>query len=383
MRKALPGIIIILSIFHTACHKQEFHHNDSPESRNNEVSQGPLPCAMKEDVARTASAMARKSRTTTATTPVVLLLDFNGYTLQNSPWNPENSWNCPAVPAAKLTKAMKDEIFANVSEDFSAFQVIVTKNETEYASAAPDRRMRCVITHNMTGQFGNIGGTAFVSSMAWGDDTPCFVFCDPLLYNAQYISGAVSHELGHTFGLQHQARFDSGCSMLEEYHSGEGDGALSWAPIMGLSYYKSLVTWHKGTPVTGCYDIQPDAEMISETADFKSDDFADALNNSAFLLPTTGSRDGRLEQACDRDAFRKNEAGAKRIRIISAGNVDLAMEVYNMNGNLVAVHDDPGGTGLNVVINGKKYLRIRASSDQPFVPEGDGFGSYSIRISNP
>jgi hypothetical protein len=152
---------------------------------------------------------------------------------------------------------------------------------------------------------------------------------------------------------------------------------------MGLSYYKSQVTWHTGTTVLGCNEWQQDASVISETAGIKADDFKENLNSNTCVLPQTGNLDGLLEQACDRDAFRKNQAGAKRIRISSAGNVDLALEVYNLNGNLVAVHDDSNRTGVNVVINGKKYLRVRVSATQPFVPDGDGFGSYSIQVSNP
>ncbi len=236
MSRLVPGFILSTLIALSACRKTTglTEHETLPAKQSFQLSN---PCSTKEDVARTTAALRNLSanKTGAVQTPVVLLLDFNGHQLQNTPWNAGTTINCPAVPATLLTKAMKDYIFESVKEDYSAFLVTVTKNEQDYLAAPPERRMRCVITHKMTGQFGNVGGTAYIGSMLWGDNTPCFVFCDPLLYNEKYIAGGVSHELGHTFGLQHQARFDEGCSMQEEYHSGTGDGQLSWAPIMGLS----------------------------------------------------------------------------------------------------------------------------------------------------
>lgn len=383
MRQYIIGISILLTLANTSCKKQDLSATENVITPQLSPAGKPALCNMKEDAAKTRAALMNRTTAGTNSSPVVLLLDFNGHVLSNSVWNGGMTWNCPAVPGAQLSAAMKDLIFENVKEDYSAFNITVTKNEADYAAAPAARRMRCVITHKMIPQFGNVGGTAFVGSMAWADNTPCLVFCDPLLYNAQYISGAISHEIGHTFGLQHQSRYDESCSMQEEYHSGEGDGPLSWAPIMGLSYYKNLVTWHNGSSVLGCSDIQSDVSVITSTAVMKADDYKDVLNSNTIILPTTGNKAGCLEQACDIDAFKKNDAGSKRIKISSKGNADIALEVYNQNGALLSVYDDSESSGVNVVVNGKRFFKVRISSNQPFVPVGNGFGSYTIQVSNP
>jgi hypothetical protein len=278
---------------------------------------------------------------------------------------------------------MKDYIFQSVTEDYSGFFVKVTRNESDYQSAPATKRMRCIFTYNMMSQFGNVGGISFIGSMLWGDNTPNFIFCDVLQYNQKYIAGAASHELGHTFGLQHQSRYSSACELLEEYNSGSGDGALSWAPLMGLSYYQSLVTWHVGQTILGCDQMQNDMNIIKSVAGAKADDYSASLNNSTVSLPSNGSKTGILENAADVDAFVKSDNASRRIKLNSNGNSDLALEVYNMNGHLENVYDDTNGPNVNVVITGKKYLRVRISSSQPFVPVGDGFGGYTIIVSAP
>ncbi|MEI9809695.1 MAG: hypothetical protein WDO16_18555 [Bacteroidota bacterium] len=375
MSKHVPGIIISTLLFFTACTKTIIKNEESVSPTVNSQKL-PVSCEVREDVAKTAAAYKAKAAKPVPQTPVVLLLDFNGQQVTNSAWSSPGTISCPAAPASLLTNSMKDYILQSVAEDYSGFFVTVTKNEQDYQAASPSRRMRCVITYNMMNQFGNVGGISFVSSMLWGDNTPCFVFCDVLQFNQKYIAGAVSHELGHTFGLQHQARYGEDCGQIEEYHTGFGWDALGWAPIMGISYYQNLVTWHKGQTSLGCDQPQNDMNVIRTVAGAKTDDYGGTLNNNTVQIPSSGTKKGILENADDKDAFLKNETNARRIKLVSSGNSDLALEVYNTNGQLATVYDDVNGTDVNVVISGKKYLKVRISSNQPFVPAGDGFGGY-------
>jgi hypothetical protein len=378
MSKNVPGIIISLLCLLTACKKTIITKENSPAPKTNS-QRLPLPCQVREDASRTA--MAARVQTPPQT-PVVLLLDFNGQQVRNSAWNPGGTINCPAVPTSLLSNSMRDYIFQSVTEDYSGFFVKVTKNESDYNAAPPARRMRCVLTYNLSDQFPNAGGIAYVSSMLWGDNTPCFVFCDVMLYDQKYISGAVSHELGHTFGLQHQSRYSSDCTLEEEYHTGFGADALGWAPIMGLSYYQNLVTWHNGPTILGCSQMQNDMNVIKSVAGNKTDDYSATLNNNTVQLPNAGTKTGILENADDKDAFLKKETTSRRVKVTSGGNSDVALEVYNSNGQLTNVYDDPASPDINVVISGKKYIKVRISSNQPFVPGSDGFGGYTISVGN-
>lgn len=386
MSKHVPGIIISFLFFFTACKKTIVTNEENTSPVTVSSQQIPQSCEVREDAARTAEALrtAAASRTTAALqTPVVLLLDFNGQQVQNSLWNPNATISCPAVPGSLLSKSMKDYIFQSVAEDYSGFFVKVTQSEQEYQAAPPARRMRCVLTYNMADQFGNYGGIAFINSMIWGDNTPCFVFCDVLQYNQKYISGAVSHELGHTFGLQHQSRYSAACDLEEEYHTGFGSDALGWAPVMGISYYQSIITWHNGPSVIGCDQMQNDMDIIRTIAGVKADDYGASFNSNTIQLPSSGTKTGVLENAGDNDAFLKKETNSKRIKVTPNGNSDIALEVYNTNGQLVTVYDDASGPTVNAVISGKKYIKVRVSANQPYVPGGDGFGGYVINVSNP
>lgn len=380
MSKIIPGIIISLFIFLTACRKTAVIKDESLSPARTNLQQVLQPCAVREDPSRTA--LAARTRTPSSS-PVVLLLDFDGEQVDNSAWNTVGTISCPAVPSSLLSNSMKDYILKSVAEDYSGFFVKVTRNESDYLAAPAAKRMRCVFTYNMLDQFGNVGGISFISSMSWGDNTPCFIFCDVLQYNQKYIAGAASHELGHTFGLQHQSRYTSDCSLAEEFNSGIGYDVLGWAPIMGLSYYQSLVTWHVGTSILGCDQVQNDMEIIKSLAGAKTDDYSASLNNNTAILPSNGSKTGILENAADVDAFSKNDNSSKRIKVTSNGNSDLAMEIYNTNGRLESVYDDTSGPNVNVVISGKKFIKIRVSSNQPFVPAGDGFGGYTIMVTTP
>lgn len=382
MSKYLPGIIISTLLFFTACKKAIIKDEVNVGPATADAQQIAIPCEMRQDAARTA-ATATSRATTTPQTPVVLLLDFNGQEVANSVWSSATTISCPAVPSSLLSNTMKDYIVKSVTEDYSGFFVKVTKSEQDYQAAAPARRMRCIITYNMMDLFGNVGGTALVSSMLWGDNTPCFIFCDVLQFNQKYIAGAVAHELGHTFGLQHQARYAGDCTQVEEYHTGFGSDALGWAPLMGISYYQNLVTWHNGQTSLGCSQWQNDMNLIGSVAGLKADDYSATLGNNTIQLPFNGTKTGILENGGDKDAFLKKETNSRRIKVTGNGNSDLALEVYSSTGQLAAVYDDVNGTDVNIVVSGKKYLKVRASSRQPYMPAGDGFGGYTITISNP
>ena len=82
------------------------------------------------------------------------------------------------------------------------------------------------------------GGVAYIGSLAWPTSTPCFVFPAQLGNGeAKYTAEAVSHEVGHTVGLNHDGVIGG-----TEYYGGHGD----WAPLMGPGYYEANTQRRKG-----------------------------------------------------------------------------------------------------------------------------------------
>ena len=151
--------------------------------------------------------------------------------------------------------------------------------------------------------FGSAGGVAYVGSFTWNSDTPAFVFEDNLGNgNEKYTAEAISHEAGHTLGLNHDGR----TSPDEEYFAGYGSGATGWAPIMGNSYYKSLTQWSRGE-YNASSNQEDDLSIITTRNGFgyRADDHGNTRQSATTLTISQGvvSGSGIIERNTDFDYF--------------------------------------------------------------------------------
>ena len=187
----------------------------------------------------------------------VVFLDFDGHTVINQYWNGGVPFY--ATPSGLSSTEIKN-IVDSVRVDFTQFKNInITTDSTVYNSASVVRRQRVIITQ-YNEWYGATGGTAYIESIKWGLDVPCFVFSKALSYSQKRIFEATSHETGHTFGLYHQIRCD-GTTFISEYNPGFGTGSASRAPIMGNSYARPGYWW-VGPNSFGCTNIQNDSLII-------------------------------------------------------------------------------------------------------------------------
>ena len=92
-----------------------------------------------------------------------------------------------------------------------------------------------------------------------------FVYSDVMYNSPKYISDSASHEVGHTLGLHHDGTDTSG------YYLGHGSGAVGWAPIMGMAYYKNLAQWSKGEYLAA-NNPEDDLQLISQHVPYRPDD---------------------------------------------------------------------------------------------------------------
>jgi hypothetical protein len=306
-----------------------------------------------------------------AASRATVFLDFDGHTVAGTSWN----WNGPfyCLPAG-LSAAAVNEIFTRVAEDFRPFNLNITTDSADYLAAPVRQRIRMIITPT-SNWYGPAGGVSYVGSFTWGDGTPGFIFNELLGNNAKYISEAMAHEIGHTLGLQHQSTYDANCNRLVEYSGGQGNGEISWAPIMGVGYYKNVTTWHLGPNAGGCNTIQNDMNVIAGAANgfgYRTDDHENVFGRATDVVYNglDFTANGIINNAADVDVFKFTTAMPTRLLInavplnVGAGNdgadVDIKLSLLDNNGDTIAVYNPSTllSAGIDTNINSGNYYMV-------------------------
>jgi hypothetical protein len=193
----------------------------------------------------------------------VIFLDFDGHTVNTPYWNGGVAFY--ATPSG-LSSAEINNIVDSVRKDYEQFAPIaITTDSNVYNAASLVRRQRVIITQ-YNEWYGSAGGVAYIESMTWGLEVPCFVFSKALSYSQKRIFEAISHESGHTLGLYHQIRCD-GTTFISEYNPGSGTGSTSRAPIMGNSNSR-IGYWWIGPNSFGCSNTQNDSAILRQKVGF-------------------------------------------------------------------------------------------------------------------
>lgn len=320
-----------------------------------------------------------------------IFIDFDGHYVKGTSWN----WSGPinALPSGFNNIAIA-EIFDRVAEDFRPFNINITTDSTVYFKAPIKKRTRIIVTP--TSQwYGNAGGAAWVGSFIWGDETPAFVFCNLLGYSTKKVAEAVSHEAGHTLGLQHQSTYDENCKLIREYNFGKGSGETSWAPIMGEGYSRNLTTWTVGQTIIGCNHIQDDIKVITSNANgitFRTDDVGDNLPNATNIPLGGGSIETNaiLSRHDDRDVFSitfiaggsfKIEVSPYSVATDHAGaNVDIKLTLMNGAGDTLNTYNPPNrvSASIDTFLNPGTYFFAIDGVGNNYLSDTSSIGLYNI-----
>jgi hypothetical protein len=183
----------------------------------------------------------------------VVLLEFTGYKLIRTNWNYNYGLKDTVnLDASGFTTSQQRQIIDTVKKLFKPFNVLITNSKLYYNKAGLYSRQRVVVTKSYEG-FGNqAGGLTFVGSFQYGsEDVPSLVFSSLLKYNVSNTARAIAHEIGHSFGLQHQADWGDNCVIRTQFRAGA---------IMGWFYGNT--TWVTGPTMYNCTDIQNDTLII-------------------------------------------------------------------------------------------------------------------------
>jgi len=335
----------------------------------------------------------------------VIYLDFTGHTTSNTAWNagigtfttPEYDRDGkPGFGDTELTNIQN--IFARVVEDYSPFDVDVTTEEPALEdlrkSGTGDTRwgIRVVIGGSYADWLKSpAGGVAYLTSFSWNTDTPCYVFSAFGVYDNTSVAEAISHEVGHTLGLDHDGR----TTPSEEYYAGQGTGATSWAPIMGVGYDKNLVQWSKGE-YAAASNKQDDLSIITTQNgfDYRVDDYG-GTTATAFTPTVTGgtsvSLAGVIERNTDVDVFRFTTLGLLKATIRPADvspDLDILAQVWDASGTVLSSSNPTDALDASfdlTVGTGTYYLAISGTGKGDPLTTGytryGSLGQYTVSMT--
>jgi PKD repeat protein len=323
----------------------------------------------------------------------VIYLDFDGHTTSGTSWNAgfiagaaftSPAYDTESTPTTFSTTELANiqEIWKRVSEDYAPWDVDVTTQEPALESLRKTTTtdtaygIRVVIGGSSATWFGGAaGGVAYVGSYSWNSDTPAYVFPAELGNGVpKYVAEAISHETGHTVGLNHD-----GTTTGTEYYS----GANNWAPIMGASYYATVTQFSKGE-YASANNLQDDLAVIDTYVPRSLDLVGNDILTALPLTGTTISVTGIVETALDADLYKLN-AGAGVLTFTASGatpesDLDLALSLYDSVGNIITTVNPsgPGATLSYTVAAGTYYLAVEGGGLASVFTDYASLGQFKL-----
>ncbi len=323
----------------------------------------------------------------------VIFLDFDGHTVEGTGWNQDYGESFTTEPysidedGSTFSFAEREEIqqvWQRVAEDFAPFNVDVT---TE--APAQDAITRNGDNDSAYGtRVCQCGGVAYVgtfdNSSSHAYYQPAFVFTQGVGHEDKFVAEAASHEAAHNLGLLHDGTRRQG------YYEGHG----SWAPIMGVGYYKAITQWSRGEYNKANNSEDDFAVMTSHGAEPRDDDHADTLLAATAISGPTFAENGLISSRTDVDTFELvvNEPGQLSVAASPAPrgpNLDIGLELLSSTGQVVASADPASGsvagdtslaTGLDAslsasVTTGTYFLRVDGVGAGS--PRSTGYSDYA------
>jgi hypothetical protein len=341
-----------------------------------------------------------------------IYLDFNGEHVSGTAWNEIAPYLLGAQthPAFSLdgdpttfSDAEQDaiqSIWQRVSEDYAPFDVDVTTADPGLAALrrtdATDTvyGTRALITPSAAAAdklcAGTCGGIAFMGTYdvagtelgEAGSDyaQPAWVFPQQLGNSTKAIAEAVSHEVGHNVGLDHDGTAAAG------YFGGHN----AWAPIMGNSYGRPISQWSAGeydgaTRPPGTLQTNPDdLTVINQNGlSYQPDDHGNTIGTASPMSAVTRTASGLITTREDRDVFAFTPSCSGNVTFTvtpapTSPNLDVRLRLLSGTGSELAADNPVSGAFDSDVATGMGAgAAVPVSSGSPVYVEVDGVGAGS------
>jgi hypothetical protein len=231
--------------------------------------------------------------------PAVIYIDVDGARVAGTAWNskmPDGDHRGYSLDGDYATfndaeRTAIQEIWARVAEDYAPFNVDVTTQDPQ--GTKPGTRALVADSQGAANALcgGGCGGVAYVRVFGSGGTRfqPAWVFPQNLAGgDPKSVAEAVSHEVGHNFGLDHDGYGQYG------YYSGHG----AWAPIMGAGYDRPVTQWSRGE-YAGATTGQDDLAIIAGSVPLVPDEAGDTPASASGDLGGTKL----ITSAADRDVY--------------------------------------------------------------------------------
>lgn len=276
-------------------------------------------------------------------------------------------WNYSYVPS-NYTNAKIKTTWESVSEDFLAFDVNITTNRALF-DATPVIDRGWVVFADF--QNNSWGGVAYVGS--YGTGAPVLVDGGANGSVSNFTLMAASHELGHAFGLSHDAKSGGG-----GYYAGHGE----FSPIMGNGS-RPVSHWSNGD-YSGATNNEDDMDIIAQETGFRQDDFLTSKNLFVLVNDSVLPQDnfGMIENRADVDTFNFETFGYGLVELefkspIKQTNLDILIKVFDDAGTLITQVNPVGQREvlLSENLTSGKY-QVTIEGDGELGPT-DGFSDYS------